>query len=77
MNEKGLFVIRCFISGTVSESLFLTGVWLLGRVDTIQSFLLGSLGFAVSLPVTFMLDKRIESVATRLYEKMLSRGKWR
>ncbi|MDE1852833.1 MAG: hypothetical protein KGI38_03690 [Thaumarchaeota archaeon] len=66
MNERSVFVTRCLLSASIGDSLYLLGVWFLGSVTVTQSVALGSLTFAASLPLTFALDRRVQSIAERL-----------
>ena len=70
MSEKTVFLTRCLLSGSIGESLYLLGVWFLGSVTVVQSVILGSSAFIVSLPLTFALDRRAQSFVGHLYRRL-------
>lgn len=69
--DKTIFVIRCLLTGSIGDSIYLFGVWFLGSVNVFESTVLTSLALMVSLPLTFALDRRVQILLGNLKSKRI------
>ncbi len=68
--HQAYFIVRSALMSLISAIMMLTAVWYLGRVDVLQAFLIGTIGFAASLAVSRLFDPAIYRVTSRIVKRL-------
>ena len=70
--QRLYFIIRSFLMGIISASVTYLIVWYLGSINVIESIIIGTFVFVLSLAVTRLFDTQITQVTKKIVEIMAS-----
>ncbi len=68
--QRLYFIIRSFLMGLISASVTYLIVWYLGTINVIESIIIGTFVFVLSLVVTRLFDTQITQATKKLVELM-------
>jgi ABC-type Fe3+-siderophore transport system permease subunit len=64
------FIIRSFLMGIISASVTYLIVWYLGSINVIESIIIGTFVFVLSLALTRIFDTQITQATKKIVELM-------
>jgi hypothetical protein len=70
--QRLYFIIRSFLMGLISAAVTYLTVWYLGSINVIESIVIGTFVFVLSLAATRLLDTQITQVTKKIVELMTS-----
>jgi hypothetical protein len=70
--QRLYFIIRSFLMGLISAAVTYFTVWYLGSINVIESIIIGTFVFVLSLVVTRIFDTQITQASKKIVEIMAS-----